>query len=183
MNLQTSGEPPEMVAASEEPVRLVGDPVTVDIRVPASAQETLRRAVQARGKRLMSMNVEDIQAESNPGVVYGVYLNRPPDMSANEADEYHIGNIALFGIERMNDPDAPHQGVPGFRHTFDVTRHVTSQHDRGDWNNEQIRILIEPLFPQPPPGREDAMEEVVAQQRRWAAESPVVIGRVSLFVS
>ena len=78
------------------------------------------------------MSVDDIKADVNPGVVYGVYLNLPGEGGDRHA--HHIGNVSLFGIEKMNDPDIRHEGAPGFRHIFDATRVAGELSEEGRWD-------------------------------------------------
>ena len=71
----------------------------------------------------MLVSVEDIQAEHNPGLGYAVYLD-VAGRRGRDRQRRHIGNVSFFGIEKMNDPDRPHEGAPGFRHVFDATAAV-----------------------------------------------------------
>ncbi|MQA16689.1 MAG: hypothetical protein GEV09_21915 [Pseudonocardiaceae bacterium] len=117
-------EPPEMVAATEQTVDLVGDARSIQLTVPPSTVSLLASDDVRTGARALYLNVEDIEAEQNPGVVYVVFLNMASDDPGADRARHHVGNVTLFGIEQMNDPDAAHPGVPGLRHTFDVTRVV-----------------------------------------------------------
>jgi hypothetical protein len=76
----------------------------------------------------------------------------------------------------MNDPDQPHDGAPGFRHSFDVTDVVERLKESSLWDPASIKVSFQPLRPLPPPGE----EAVAAEEEREAP--PVRIGRVSLFV-
>ena len=70
--------PPELVAATERPLRLDGTPTSVRPRLAPRAPRLMAEATRsAAATRRVFLNVEDIRAESNPGVVYGVYLNLP----------------------------------------------------------------------------------------------------------
>jgi len=173
--------PPEMVAATERPVELVGGARSVPLRVPSSTMSLLTSDDATTGARDLYLNVEDIEAEQNPGVVYGVYLNMSPDDPGADRVRHHVGNIALFGIELMNDPDKAHPGVPGFRHTFDVTRVVGELSEAGMWDPDALTVTFEPITPIPPPGQED-LTAVVSAEFEEGAAPPVRIGRVSLFV-
>ncbi|MGH3901033.1 MAG: tyrosinase family protein [Pseudonocardiaceae bacterium] len=171
-------EPPEMAAATERPFELTGGAHSVELTVPSSTRSLLAGDDVTTGARTMYLNVEDIEAEQNPGIVYGVFLSMPSDPAADRA-RYHVGNIALFGIEVMNDPDATHGGVPGFRHTFDITRVVSELSEAGNWEPNAITVTFEPISPIPPPGEEGL---VGALAEEAVDVPPVRIGRVSLFV-
>jgi hypothetical protein len=123
------------------------------------------------------VSVEDIQAERDPGVAYAVYLDVPGDP---DRERRHIGNVSFFGVETMNDPDRPHHGAPGFRHTFDATEVVKTLKEQHLWDPASMTITFEPIRVHPPPGQE-LPPEAVAEAA--APVAPVRIGRVSLFVA
>jgi tyrosinase len=171
-----------MVAATDRPVDLVGDPVAVTLAVPSSTQGLLQAAVDAAGEQPIYLNVENLEAERNPGVIYGVYLNMPPDDRDADRVVHHVGNVAPFGIEQMNDRDRAHDGESGSRHTFEVASQVDALRKAGAWDPTAVMVTFELVTPLPPPGDEGLMESIVAEQREFAAGTPLRIGRVSLFV-
>jgi tyrosinase len=178
---QTSSErPPELVAATEKPVDLVGDTVSVTLPVPSSTRDVLQTAVDAAGARPIYLNVEDLEAERNPGVIYGVYLNMRPGDSEADRFEHHVGNIAPFGIEQVTD--RAHDGASGSRHTFEVGSRVDSLRKAGKWDPTAVTVTFELITPLPPPGQEDLMDSIVSEQREFAARTRLRVGRVSLFV-
>ncbi len=66
--------PPELVAASAREVDFKGQPVSVPLNTTAGAVAGLSSdAVAAGAPEGIYLNVEDIEAAENPGVVYGVY--------------------------------------------------------------------------------------------------------------
>ena len=168
------GAPPELVAASEEPFTLAGSAASVPISVPAGTQEMFKSAA-APGPGRVLVSVDDIKADVNPGAVYGVYLNLPAE--GGDRQRHHIGNVSLFGIEKMNDPDIRHEGAPGFRHIFDATRVAGELFEQGLWDPSAVTVTFEPIGVLPPPGADDAWE---AEEE---AVPPIEIGRVSLFVA
>jgi tyrosinase len=120
------------------------------------------------------VSVDDIRAEINPGVVYGVYLNLPGE--GGDRRSHHIGNVALFGIEKMNDPDTRHEGAPGFRHVFDATPVAAKLSEQGRWDPAAVTVTFAPVGVAPPPGQE-------AAEPAEGSAPPIEIGRVSLFVA
>ena len=171
------GGPPELVAATEEPLTLAGGTATVQIGVPANTRETVRDAASP-GPRRVLVGVDDIKADINPGVVYGVYLNLPPESGDRRA--HHVGNLSLFGIEKMNDPDIRHEGAPGFRHVFDATSVAGELFEKGLWDPAAVGVTFEPIGVLPPPGEEARWD---AGEPEEADVPPIEIGRVSLFVT
>jgi hypothetical protein len=138
-----------------------------------------RRLVEAAGEEQgrVLVNVEDIEAEQDPGVAYAVYLTVPDDP---DRESRHIGNVSFFGIELMNDPDRAHDGPPGFPHTFDATNVVRALKEQNLWDPAAVTVTFDPIRVLPPPG-EELPPEALAEAR--APTPPVRIGRVSLFVA
>jgi len=172
-----SGSPPELVAATEEPLTLAGRPASVSIGVPSAAQESVETAARPGPGRVL-VGIDDIKAQVNPGVVYGVYLNLPAE--GGDRQKHHVGNVALFGIEKMNDPDTRHEGAPGFRHLFDATSVAGELFEEGHWDSAAVTVTFEPVDVLPPPGEEATWE---AGEPEAADVPPIEIGRVSLFIS
>jgi tyrosinase len=174
---QPPREPPELVAASEETVELVGTKTTVPLTIPESAQPLLETATIGTGEALLS--VEDIEAETDPGLVYAVYLNLPEGADDEQRRLHHVGNVSLFGIEQLNDPDTGHEsGAPGLRHTFVATDVISGLNEQERWDPASMQVTFEPLALLPPPGEEESWVE----ERDELAAAPVKIGRVSLFI-
>jgi hypothetical protein len=170
------GGPPELVAATEQSFTLVGGSASVPISVPADTQGLVASAA-APGPARVLVSVDDIKAEVNPGVVYGVYLNLPDEVS--DRRRHHIGNVSLFGIEKMNDPDTRHDGAPGFRHIFDATRVAEQLAEEGLWDPSALAVTFAPIGVLPAPGEEGAWDAAPEQ----SDTPPIEVGRVSLFVA
>ena len=172
------GGPPELVAATEEPLTLAGDTASVVIGVPPDTRESVEAAARP-GPGQVLVGLDDIKADVNPGVVYGVYLNLPGEGA--DRQKYHVGNLSLFGIEKMNDPDTRHEGAPGFRHLFDATSVAGDLFKEGRWDPATVTVTFEPIEVLPPPGEETTWE--AEEEEEAAAVPPIEIGRVSLFVA
>jgi hypothetical protein len=186
---QPSGMPPELAAASEQTVELVGRSVSVRL-TPAPDTASLSAAPGPAGARSLYLNVEDIEADRNQGVVYGVFVNLPDDAAGDDDPQlHHVGNISLFGIESMNDPDGEHDGVPGFRHTYDVTDVVGALAADGRWDPADVTVTFQPLAPLPAPdeaglsGADEATSSGPGVPQESVEAAPIRIGRVSLFLA
>ena len=170
--------PTEMVAASEQPVELTGARKSVTLTVAPGARARVSGVggtglVDAPPKP-MYLTVEDIDAPRNPGVVYGVYLNAPAGASPDEREQHRVGNVTLFGIEAIRDPNKPHT-VAGLKHTFNITRVVSRLRADNQWDPDAINVTFEPLTPGPAPAGAGALPDSPT------STVPVTIGRVSLF--
>lgn len=159
----------ELIGATED-VLAVAERVTVPLVVPDSNRALFFDLTRRVGGVFLA--VENIEAEHNPGLVFDVLLNQP--QADGDPDVHRVGSFTLFGIERMNDPDHPHEGGPGLRHTFDVAEVISGLAALDLWNPDTITVTIDPVPPLAPPGEE---------QRSIAEFSfpPVQVGRISLF--
>jgi hypothetical protein len=189
MNAATTGRPPQLVAASERPLRLAGAPATIAARVPVSGRTVLRSAldgeISARGRRpRVYLNVEDLRADKNQGAVYGVYLGLPAPWDEKIRNRHHVGNVTVFGVEAASAKDAAHDHVPGMRHTFDVTRRIrTLWRSRRLDDLERIPVTFLLELPIPPPDYQgDDAQRILQRMVDDAAATPITVGRVSLFV-
>lgn len=174
---------PEMVGASEQPVVLTGAPASADVVIDRRAVEGRARDLnRAAGPQHVYLNLEDIEAEQNPGVVYAVYLTADP---ASAEGPRFIGALSFFGIEHLTRRDLDHDGPHGYRQNFDITRHVEEMRAQGVWDEERVVVSFEAIELQPAPGAaatdtaEGPAEE--REQTRTESELPVTIGRISIF--
>src|SRR5205823_2797854 len=139
---------PELVGASEQPVRLVGSPAGVEVQIDQQAHSAI--AADTGGEpRHIYLNVEDIEGEQNPGTVYGIYVNLPPDSSPQTAEQHHVGNVSFFGIERARHPrgdEQPHN----LRVSVEITDLVRRLQSEGSWDPQHVHVTFRPLGLVPP---------------------------------
>jgi tyrosinase len=178
---------PRLVGATDRPVVLTGAAERVTVPIDAPAEEAALAATPA--PRIL-LNLEDIEAEANPGTVYGVFVDLPEGAPEDVAALHHVGNLSLFGIERAQHPrgdEPPH----GFRVSFDITDLAGSLTRQGRWDPEQVELTLEPLGLLAPEGAEEGDEETEpapppAGPDDEEAEDrgpvpPVTVGRVSVY--
>ncbi len=168
-------QPPELVAASEQPLELAGAPAAVSLALPESARGLASAAAEDSSRRLL-VTVEDIQGDRAPGFAYAVFVDVPGATDDETRDRRYIGNVSLFGLETMNNPDVKHEGPPGMRHVFDATAAVDALREQGNWDPGRVTVTFEPLTAIPPEGEEGPVPEL-------ADAPPVRIGRVGLFAA
>jgi hypothetical protein len=169
-----SGAEPELVGASERPLLLAGAPAAVEIVIDRRSADAARAAVTGPGQ--VYLNLEDVQAERNPALVYEVFVS-VPDAPADVAPAY-VGNVSFFGIEHLSATEASGDGPHGFRRTFDITSTVRELRDRGVWDDQRAIVSVRPVAPIPPPGPVSDTDAAAAAD---AQAAPVRIGRVSVF--
>lgn len=166
---QPPAQPPELIAATEAPLQVAGD-TAATMTVPDGAA-ALFESLVGDGRRV-TVNVENIDAQAAPDTDYAVFLDVPAE---GNAGHHHIGNLSFFGLDKMNDPDQPHNGASSFRHAFDVTDVINGLRNLGLMDLSSLTVSFEPIRPIPPPG------EVGLALEQAMPLTPVQIGRVSLF--
>jgi tyrosinase len=181
--MSTPGEPddegaaPELVGASDAPLQLVGSPAQVAFQIDAKATAAVLGAAGVTEPSHIYVNVEDIDAEHNPGTVYGVYVNLPEGASAETAEGHYAGNVSFFGAERARNPrgDEPAHSL---RVTLEVTELVHELAATGQWDGDHVNITFRPLGLIPPdrPDLAHALPDTLS-----SSDPPVTIGRVSIF--
>lgn len=163
-------EEPKFVGASEEEVPLEGEPIVVPLEIDPRAQEEVLEAADPEDPRRLYLNIEDIEGETNPAIVYGIYLNLPENPDQEAYDRHYLGNLSFFGIEEASAPSDdshPH----GMRASLEAGDLIRVLRDEGDWDRENLRICFWPVTPPP-----TEIEE------RYAHHDPIRIGRVSLSI-
>ena len=80
MSSSSDEEPePELVGASDAPVQLVGAPASVSFEIDSKASQVVLGQSDTGEPSHIYLSVEDIEADKNPGTVYGIYVNLPGD--------------------------------------------------------------------------------------------------------
>jgi tyrosinase len=168
---------PELVGASETPVRLVGAPASVALQIDQQAHEAALAATGATAPRRILLSVEDIEAAQNPGTVYGIYVNLAADASADVAESHHAGNVSFFGVERARNPRGD-EHAHGLRQVHDITDLAQSLAAQGEWDGRHVEVTFRPLglIPADQPELAHALPDAVTD-----ADPPVTIGRVAIF--
>jgi tyrosinase len=168
---------PELVGATDTPVRLVGGPASVALQIDPQAHEAALTATGAIAPQRILLSVENIEAEQNPGTVYGVYVNLPADASPDVAESHHAGNVSFFGVERARNPRGD-EHAHSLRTMHDITELTQSLAAHGEWDGRHVEVTFRPLGLIPPdqPELAHALPDQVTD-----ADPPVTIGRVAIF--
>ena len=144
--LLTADEPPaEMVGATDEPVVLAGaEPAQTSFAVtPPSGPVGARLEAEAR-EPATYLNVE-VEGEENPGILYGVYVNLPPEEPADPESPHYVGALPFFGIESTTAKDDEEEAPHRLRYVFDITPAVARLTALGRWNPEQLDVTFHPI--------------------------------------
>lgn len=158
------GSEPEMVGATEEPVVLAGGSETVDVPVDARAARDALESVTADDGGRLYLSLEHVDAETTPEQAYGVYLEAP------DGQRHHIGNLALFGIEKLHE-ERGEQGPHHQRFVFDITDVAAEL--GGPGAIDAMRVTFEQLtYDTEAAGLESPAPEVEIV--------PITVGRVTL---
>lgn len=177
--LTASSEPlRQMVGATEQPVRLVGDTTRVSVAIDERVAESLRTDVgAAEHQHRAFLDIEDIEAERNPGTVYGVYINLPEQPTSEDLATDHVGNISLFGVERARNPRGDEHS-----HGLHVSMEITDLLDRlvgeGKWQEgRQLDVTLRPIPLEPTTDQAGLAGEIAAPGH---PNTPITIGRMSV---
>jgi hypothetical protein len=128
--------------------------VTVDLAAdaPAEVKDSLPtdKPYEAPAVYLL---VDDIAMDKHPGVVYGVYLNRPDaDENTGHYNENFAGYLSFFGVSHGGG--GGHDHGPAAR-KYDVTSIVRYQQELGTWDPEKATITFVPTGLETPEGEPD----------------------------
>jgi tyrosinase len=165
----------QLLGATTQPVQLVGSAVTVPVTIDDRAAAA---ATAGPAQHRAFLDIEDIEADRNPGQVYGVYLNLPAQPGDADWAAHHVGNVALFGVERARNPRGDQQ-PHGLRASLEITGLLNSLAADGSWQDgHQLAVTLAPITLEPPPGQPDLAAQLAATGH---PDLPVTIGRISVY--
>jgi tyrosinase len=173
-----SREEEEPAMAHDTPARMLGateQPVVLSRAEAASARvsidEPAHRKLRAAAARPPAyyLNVEDVEGDENPGLLYGVYVNLPEGEQASPDSPHYAGSISFFGIESTAPDDSGEEAEHPLRYVFDITDTVEELTRRERWNPAELQVRFLPVGIDP-----DAPLDF--------EPPPVRVGRVSLFI-
>jgi tyrosinase len=159
----------EMIGATDEPVALRGQPVTVMVPIDAEAAAAFGPNVH------VYLNVEEIEGQSNPGTGYVVLAGVGPGTPAGERAAHRVGNLSFFGVERAQDPagdKAPHN----LQSSYEITGVARELESAGAWAGHELPVTFEPLTLLAAADAAPGEVRVAAH-----ADNPVQLGRISVF--
>ena len=160
--------PAELVGATEQPVTLTGVTTATGVAVSPPTGPAARTEESLAPPPSVYLNVENIEGDANPGLLYGVYVNLPEDEPPDPDGPHFAGTMSFFGIESTTRTTTIARRRPhGLRHVFDITSLAAGLTEQGRWDPEHLQVTFSPI------GVEDEAALDVP---------PVTLGRVSLFM-
>jgi hypothetical protein len=141
---------PVLVGANAEPLELDRRGGEVEIEIEGLTE----RVAAGDPIERVYLDLADIEGETNPGIVYGVYLNLPADAAEDAREDHLAGVVSFFGVE-LTTPQgaaASDEAAHAMRYSFDVTALVDRLRARGTWAPDRVRVSLQPLGEEPEPG-------------------------------
>lgn len=157
---------PVMIGRNRASLRVGTTGGAADVAVEALPEPA---AAAGPGPRLY-LNLADIDGRKNPGVVYGVYVNLPPEAAGAEREQHLAGVVSFFGLEQAGPAGAGPKGREAhpLRYSFDVTELMGRLRSSDGWNPKKLRVALLPLEGSEPEGA------------AAATTRPVRVGTISL---
>lgn len=103
------------------PIEINSAPVTIPLELGNLAQRI--QTIAASSEHKLFVAFEDVEAATQPGVTYQVYLGVPATKPAEPTSPYYVGTFSLFGIGVR---DEAHGSFTPARFRFPANRAVTA---------------------------------------------------------
>ena len=144
-----TGKTPELIGASDGPVRVTGSTgaaVRLDTPSTRALRDDLERAGAAEARSRAEparifLKLEGIRGTSD-AAIYHVYIGLPPNADPAELSRPAGRNRSLFGISAASDPDGPTAGS-GINQVLEITEIVDALHLSGD-DLERLNVRFVP---------------------------------------
>ncbi|MGI9614527.1 MAG: tyrosinase family protein, partial [Acidimicrobiales bacterium] len=135
--------PAEMVGATEEALTLAGDVATTSLQLTPTGPGHFGLDAGANEPQRVFLVVDNVTAEEAPSANYAVVL----DMGdPSDRDDFTVGVLSFFGVAQASTDDSD-RGAHGMRLSFEITDVVAELRRRDQWNEDDVRIRIEPTEP------------------------------------
>jgi tyrosinase len=167
-----------LIGTTDQPLRLIGEPVQITVPIDERAvQNVVAGPAADELQRRAFVDIDNIDAERNPDVVYGVYVNLPPTPSSEDLESHHVGNLSFFGIERARNPLGD-EHAHGLHTTVEITSLLDRMSAEGQWQDgHQIDVTFRPITLEAPQDRPELAAEISSPTH---VDVPVTVGQVSV---
>ena len=159
----------EMIGATKEGVTLTGEQITVGVPIASHAAEGFGQGVN------VYLNIEEIDGEHNPGVVYLLYADLEGGEPPQPDSPHHVGTLSFFGIERARNPVGD-ESAHTLQSSYDITPIARELQARGAWAGHELPVTFAPLGLVPE--RAAATDGVMTRPH---GDRPITLGRLSVF--
>lgn len=92
----------------------------VSAPINSAALTKIRDAIQTSEDALF-LEIDDVVAKSQPGIIWEVYVGLPRNAEPNTDSSYYVGNVVLFGA---GIEDEAHHGLKPARFVFPISKAV-----------------------------------------------------------
>ena len=179
---------PLLIGINHGPVQIGRRGATAHLAVTPVPEQTT-----GAGPGRLHLHLTDIDGSTNPGVVFGVYLDLPDDLLVTGLSDNHsgclsdssfdparvdrradhlVGVIAFFGIQDT-DPAiaaASRREPEGMRYSFDITDLADRLRARDQWRTDALTVTLLPVAP------DDEPESLATD-----GTAPIRVGTFSLY--
>ena len=146
-----------------QPVVLTSEPVSFPLELKELRQR-LASIAESKTETLF-LELDDVEAERPPGVVWGVYIGLPTKAAPDPESPYYVGNVVLFGSGIRSEA---HGEFKPAHFAFAISRAIRASLKE---NQERLQVTFVP---------QGILMD--GKPSRPKVESPVRIGRASLTV-
>jgi tyrosinase len=163
--------PHEVMAEAGAAVEIGATRSKVTVAIPAEKRAKVAAAFGEVPQVALTLALENITLDKQPGVFYEVYVNLADDVKDPDPQSAsYVGNLSFFGFG-----GAPHAGMEGMASSptfnFDLTGAARALKEEGKWKDEAVTLTLVPRGLQAPPGKPPIKLQVAGK---------VKIGKVSV---
>jgi Common central domain of tyrosinase/Polyphenol oxidase middle domain len=145
------------------PVELKGEPVSFPIELK-EIREKLAAVVESKTDTLL-LALDDVEAEQQPGVAWGVFVGLPAGAAGDEKSPFYVGAMSLFGSGVRSEK---HHEFKTAQFVYPLNRAVQAAMKA---NEEKLLVTFVPLG-----------IVIDGKPSRPEVKSPVRIGKTSLII-
>jgi tyrosinase len=145
--------PREVIASGVASIELGAEATRVSVAVPAASRPKVAAAFGDEPKVGLTLALEDISVDKQPGVYYEVYVNLPAsEKNPDSQSPHYVGNLSLFGFGAHGDHAATAaEGGPSFN--FELSGAARALKEEGLWNDEEVTVTLVPRGLTAAPGK------------------------------
>jgi hypothetical protein len=137
-----------MIAESTETGIVLADkPKSVAISLGKAAKERLAKVLSATGRveEAITLAVEGIDYDKQPGLYYEIYLDLPADAKPDYQDVHYVGNLAFFARKPHGDKEEHgHKDQTQSRQDYNLTGVINALGRHKLWDPDKATVTFVP---------------------------------------